>query len=161
MSVNATFTAAWIVVASTVTLPPPIIGTPEITDGDTILIADTRIRLWGIDAPETDQLCWDFKDRAYHCGLLASDVLYDEIGGREVVCNPVDTDKYGRTVAICFVDGRDLGDIMVRRGWAIDRPYFSNGKYRDAESEAHREKRGMWAGRFQAPWDWRMEHPQP
>jgi endonuclease YncB( thermonuclease family) len=32
-------------------------GQASIVDGDTLEIHGTRIRLWGIDAPESSQLC--------------------------------------------------------------------------------------------------------
>ncbi len=50
----------------------PIAGRPSITDGDTLVIRDTRIRLHGIDAPESAQTCKDKAGKDYHCGQAAA-----------------------------------------------------------------------------------------
>ena len=131
-------------------------GRPYIIDGDTIAIGETHIRLFGIDAPETDQFCTDADGKPYRCGLLATAVLEEEIAGRAVDCTPMGTDRYGRTVAICDVAGRDLGDVMVRRGYAIDyERYDPEGRYAEAQIEAKEARRGMWAGAFMEPEAWR------
>jgi endonuclease YncB( thermonuclease family) len=137
---------------------PPIVGTTFVIDGDTIDVAGVRIRIYGIDAPESDQLCRDDKDRPYRCGSLATDALIEETGTAQVTCQRQDTDKYGRTVAICFAYGRNLGEDMVMRGYAVDYTFFSHGKYRDAQESARRDRRGLWAGTFDMPWDWRRSH---
>jgi endonuclease YncB( thermonuclease family) len=94
---------------------------------------------------------------AAHCGLLALDVLEEEIGNKPVTCFPIETDHYGRTVATCEVAGRDLGDAMVRRGFAIAYLRYSS-KYQEAEIEARKAKRGIWQGAFTEPERWRREH---
>jgi endonuclease YncB( thermonuclease family) len=71
-----------------------------------------------------------------------------------VTCWPLDTDIFGRTVATCQVNGRDLGNIMVRRGQAIAYVRYSS-KYLAAEAEARQAKRGLWAGSFEEPEDFR------
>lgn len=45
----------------------PIIGQASIVDGDTIEIHGQQIRLAGIDAPESDQLCRDADSALYRC----------------------------------------------------------------------------------------------
>lgn len=48
----------------------------------------------------------------------------------------MDTDRYGRTVAQCWLpDGRDLACEMVKAGWAVDMPRYSKGAYRRCEGE--------------------------
>jgi endonuclease YncB( thermonuclease family) len=44
---------------------------------------------------------------------------------------------------------------MVRLGWAMDYRHYSHGLYAAEEAEARREKRGLWAGEFMPPWQWR------
>ena len=62
-------------------------------------------------------------DDGWPAGQEASAYLYDLIRGRKVTCEPKTTDRYGRTVAICRADGRDLGADMVSAGmaWAFVR----------------------------------------
>jgi len=129
-------------------------GQALVIDGDTIVIGEVHVRLFGIDAPETDQTCIDESGDDYRCGLLATALLEEEIAGRPVTCFPTGVDHYGRTIATCEVAGRDLGDWMVRRGFAIAYLRYST-KYADAEIEARRAKRGIWAGNFENPEDWR------
>ena len=87
-----------------------------ITDGDTLKLNGTIYRLWGIDAPETKQDCPD----GWPAGRMATTKLLALIQGKTVVCEKKDTDRYGRTVAICRASGEDLGAIMVRSmAWAF------------------------------------------
>jgi endonuclease YncB( thermonuclease family) len=129
-------------------------GHARVIDGDTIVIGEVHVRLFGIDAPESDQTCNDAHGAVYRCGLLATSVLEEEIGNQVVTCFPVDTDKYGRTIATCSVNGRDLGDDMVRRGQAVAYLRYSR-KYEDAELEARLAKRGIFSGSFMEPEAWR------
>ena len=62
------------------------------------------------------------------------------------------------TVATCTINDRDLGDAMVRRGYAVDFQRYSHGKYQDAEREAKEAQRGIWAGYFLRPDLWRREY---
>ena len=79
----------------------PIIGRASVTDGDTVVIHGTRIRLCGIDAPESAQLCQDAAGKNYRCGQQAALALVNRIGEAPISCEPRDTDRYGRTVAVC------------------------------------------------------------
>ena len=133
-----------------------IVGEAEIVDGDTITVNHVRIRLFGIDAPESDQSCFDDNGKQYSCGQLASVALNELIADNPVSCTPVDRDRYGRTVAICkSADGNDLSDDMVRLGFAVDYRHYSHGRYEVAEQEARAAHRGIWAGRFVDPGSWR------
>jgi len=135
-------------------------GRARVVDGDSLDLAGERIRLYGIDAPEYRQSCNDLAGRAYACGRAASRALAALIAGRQVSCTAVDHDRYGRDVAICMVDGRDLGEVMVRSGNAVDYAQHSRGRYAAAEREARDAKRGIWAGSFEDPAVWRRRNPR-
>lgn len=97
-----------------------------VTDGDTIRDGNLRVRLWGIDAPELDT----------RRGPASRAHLRQLIDGKTVACDPRDTDRYGRTVAVCYLpDGRDLACEMVRAGMARDWAKYSGGAYRRCEGE--------------------------
>jgi hypothetical protein len=71
-------------------------GRASVIDGDTLEIHGTRIRLWGIDAPESDQLCRSEESERYRCGQKAANDLDAFIDRRPVGCVEVDRDQYGR-----------------------------------------------------------------
>lgn len=116
-----------------------IVGVATVTDGDTIEIHGTAIRLSGFDAPERGRMCGS--TNVYQRASLA---LSDAIGSRTVHCAPDGTETHGRTVATCTVDGVDLGEQMVSQGWARDWPRFSHGVYADEEASARSGQRGIW-----------------
>lgn len=143
--------------------PPAIIGRATVVDGDTIEIRGQRIRLWGIDAPESRQTC-ERAGETYRCGQVAALELAEMIDDRPLSCHPVGRpDRYGRTVARCSQvvsnsHGTTVVDInawMVRRGYAVEFPRYSDGRYAESQAEAREEREGMWAGEFQMPWEWR------
>jgi endonuclease YncB( thermonuclease family) len=132
-----------------------LVGQASIIDGDTLEIHGMRIRLWGIDAPESDQLCQDRGSERYRCGQKAANDLDAVIARRPVNCVEVDQDRYKPAVAVCAVAGIDLADWMVRSGLALDWPKYSQGNYAAAQDEARRAQWGMWGGRFVVPWRYR------
>lgn len=132
----------------------PIAGRASVTDGDTVVIRSTRIRLYGIDAPESAQLCEDAGGKEYRCGQAAALALSDRIGEANVSCEPRDTDRYGRTVAVCRKGTEDLNAWMVSQGHALAFRRYSTD-YVATEGQARAAKRGIWAGTFEDPSDWR------
>lgn len=130
-------------------------GQASIIDGDTLEIHGTRIRLWGIDAPESSQLCRGDDSLPYRCGAKAANELDGFIAGKPVSCEAVSRDVYGRTVATCSVNGADLGEWLVSNGLAFDWPRYSKGKYDTAQREADQAGRGVWAGSYVVPWLYR------
>lgn len=144
-------------------IPPPqqtggvIAGFPRVVDGDSLEVAGHRIRLFGIDAPEGRQDCRDAQGHTYACGRDARSALAAAIGGQSVSCKPVG-ESYDRNVSLCTVNGRDLSEAMVRSGHALELRRFSNGRYADAEREARNARRGLWAGDFERPSQWRQDH---
>jgi endonuclease YncB( thermonuclease family) len=133
-------------------LADDLIGKASVVDGDTLELHGTRIRLSGIDAPESSQLCRADDSLQYRCGAKSAKELDAFIAKRTINCSPVNLDQYGRTVARCSVDGPDLGDWLVRNGLALDWPQYSKGKYDGAQREADHAGRGMWEGSYVEPW---------
>jgi endonuclease YncB( thermonuclease family) len=131
-----------------------ISGAARIVDGDTLAIGETKIRLEGIDAPETDQVCLDAKAVTWSCGVVARDRLVEHVAGRPLGCKPSGTDRYGRTLAVCSVAGEDLNAWMVREGYALAFVRYSTA-YVAEETKARKALAGLWSGAFIAPWDWR------
>jgi endonuclease YncB( thermonuclease family) len=132
-----------------------IIGQASVVDGDTLEIHGQRIRLSGIDAPESDQLCRGDDSLQYRCGAKAANALDEHIAGRPVSCEGIDRDQYRRTVAMCSIDGEDVAGWLVSNGFAFDWLRYSKGRYTAAQKEAEQAGRGVWAGSYVVPWAYR------
>lgn len=133
--------------------PTTIYGMAQVSDGDSISIGPTRIRLFGIDAPESEQMC----KRAgsdWACGQAASDNLKRLVDGRDLRCDPTGTDQYGRVLARCYLGARDINREQVSAGMAVAYRRYSLD-YVPAEIVARAAKRGLWTGTFQMPSDFR------
>jgi endonuclease YncB( thermonuclease family) len=131
-----------------------ISGTPRIVDGDTVEIGQTKIRLLGIDAPETDQICLNASGEKWACGIAARDELIRHSNGQIWECTTTGRDQYNRSLASCFIEGEDVSEWMVRSGWALSFVRYSHA-YDADEVVARQARAGLWAGSFIAPWDWR------
>lgn len=137
-------------------------GRASVIDGDTIEIQGQRIRLHGIDAPESRQSCKDASGDSYRCGKRAAFFLDDLLKGRTTSCDKRAVDRYRRIIGACTVidvDGEvfDVNGTMVRAGHALAYRRYSKD-YVSYEGMARSEKRGIWAGQFEAPWDWRRRN---
>jgi endonuclease YncB( thermonuclease family) len=136
--------------------PPPVSGTARASDGDSFRLGDDRVRLLGLDAPELSQLCAAPDGGQWSCGRVARDRMAALLATGPVACRPEDKDRYNRLLARCTVAGNDLGALMVAEGLAV-----SSGDYWQQEQAARAGKRGIWAGGFDRPADWRDDHPRP
>lgn len=127
----------------------------SVADGDTITILANgkplKIRLYGIDAPE--------KSQAF--GQKAQDFTASMVAGRQISVEPRDTDRYGRTVALVFVDSINLNEQIVKQGygWAYSQ-YCKASFCKDwlkLEENARDAKKGLWAESNPIPpWDFRQ-----
>lgn len=134
-----------------------VTGVPKIRDGDQMTIGATRIRLAGMDSPGLDQLCLNAAGERWTCGVAAHEALVEHVGDKSWTCHVLRTDRFGRSVAKCEVDGEDISQWMVKSGWALSYVRFSHAY--DADEKAARDaKAGLWAGAFFAPWDWRVRN---
>ncbi|QCK86768.1 thermonuclease family protein [Phreatobacter aquaticus] len=136
-------------VLNRVPVRPHITGHARIIDGDSLMVGGTEVRLHGVDAPELFQRCTR-DNREVQCGREAARHLTALIAGQVVTCERRDIDRFGRTVAVCRVDGVDLGRAMVANGQAV-----SYGSYLIDEAGARLERKGLWAGTFIRPREWR------
>jgi endonuclease YncB( thermonuclease family) len=152
-----------------------VVGIARVVDGDTIFINEVRIRLEGIDAPESTQACGKFNadttpslpfgtpsmlgkpERSatqWACGTAATRHLARMIGHAEVRCDDLGPDKYGRTLGRCFVGQLNLNAAMVRDGYAWAYVKYSKD-YVALEAEARVARVGVWQGDAMPAWDYR------
>ncbi len=71
-----------------------------------------------------------------------------------MTCEDLGRDRYNRIIGRCTVAGEDMGAWMVWQGWALAYRRFSLD-YVDEEADAQTARRGIWAGQFVKPWEWR------
>ena len=128
-------------------------GQAEAVDGDTLRFGPTRVRLVGLDAPELDQTCIDANGDEWTCGTKAKVFVAALVRGGATTCVASGRDRYGRVLAKCTVSNLDVGDAIVAAGWAV-----ADFDYAVTEAAARIARRGIWAGRFERPADWRRDH---
>lgn len=144
------------VLASWLDTPLPAVGgSGRASDGDSFHLGDDRVRLLGLDAPELAQDCAGADGARWACGRVARDRMASLLASGPIDCRPEDRDRYDRLLARCAVDGMDLGATLVAEGLAV-----SAGDYWDEQSAARSARRGIWAGGFDMPADWRIDHPR-
>ena len=135
--------------------------TARIVDGDTVVLSGVRVRLHGIDAPETRQSCRDARDRRYRCGREATAALIRLAGGGIRCRMQRGSDRYGRKIGTCYAaDGRNINAEMVRLGHALAYRKYSTA-YVAQEREARARRRGLHRGAFVDPWAWRRGQRLP
>ena len=130
----------------------------SITDGDTITVLNSKaqknVKIWlyGIDTPE--------KGQAF--GKKAKQFTSKMVFGKVVEIHRMDTDRYGRTVALVSVDKQLLNKELVKAGlaWVYDR-YCSEPiceSWRNFQLRARMDKRGLWADPDRIPpWEYRRK----
>lgn len=129
-------------------------GVATVVDGDTLDVAGQRVRLEGIDAPETAQTCRRRAGETWACGRSAADALAGLVERRRVTCEAKGVDRYDRMLGVCRVDGRELNAEMVRRGLAWAFVKYS-ASYVTVEAEARASGAGVWQGEAEPPWIFR------
>jgi endonuclease YncB( thermonuclease family) len=146
-----------------VTRPPPSSGAMLFAaDGDSLVIrvagSSRGVRLIGIDAPERGQRCRDARGAAWDCGRAATAALRALVPqDAPLTCHSSGTDRFDRALSVCLTaDGRDVAAQLVAGGWAI----ATTETYLVEEAEARAARRGLWAGDFETPAEWRAAHPR-
>ena len=129
-------------------------GHADAIDGDTLVVGGIRVRLEGIDAPESEQTCTDARGASWACGKEATRVMARLVANQLVRCEERGLDKYKRLLGVCRTATTDLNAEMVRRGlaWAFVR--YSRS-YVAEEAVARAAKVGIWSGGAQPAWEYR------
>ncbi len=128
----------------------------DVRAGYLIRIQGSYVKLYGIDAPDPRQQCEDKRGQLYDCGHTAKLKLEKLVLGRHVVCRVTGGDNRGNYVAACKMGDYDIGAGMVAAGWAVADRRLST-VYVPYENAARAEKKGLWVGRFEAPWQARAK----
>jgi endonuclease YncB( thermonuclease family) len=139
----------------------------QVTDGDTIVVRtteaeDIKVRLYGIDAPESGQ----------EGGEDAAKAL-KPLRDRQVTIREMDIENSG-IAALVESEGESINLEQVKRGQAWYYAQYCQeqpicGELEKAEKEARAAQRGLWAkgwfwenkGEPVAPWEWRKNKREP
>ena len=145
-----------------------ITGMAKVTDGDSIKINNNKIRLVGIDAPELKQKCINGVSE-YMCGKISKEWLNMIVEDFQITCFYSEKDRYKRILGVCYIGNIDsaafkkkiksleLNSMMVKSGNAVAYRKYSDAYINDEEF-AKINKRGIWIGKFEMPWDWRKKN---
>lgn len=136
-------------------LPTLAFAQVRVVDGDTLVIKGERVRLYGIDCPEAPSSRWQGQP-GWIEALTALQALTQVA---EPQCQGIDTDRYGRTVAECTVEGVSINALLVSGGWCMVYPRYCDrdecAEWKAMEAQAKKEKKGIWASEPTPPWKWR------
>lgn len=136
-----------------------ISGQAQITDGDSIKIDGKRIRLLGIDAPESAQKCFNQKNQEYFCGQVSTAFLKQLIKTQKVTCNSPEKDIYNRYLAECFLGEININHEMIKNGMAIIYNLkTASAQLKEMENAAKNQKLGLWQGAFEEPKSFRKRN---
>ncbi len=137
-----------------------LVGFVQAESGDELTIAEraglrgSKIKLWGIDAPEMAQICRTKRGIEYNCGEFSKNALTTFTKDKQVLCTVLFTTVQRVQVARCQMANVDVAGAMIAAGWAFAAPHVTSN-YDRIQSKAQARKLGMWAGRVEPPWNFR------
>lgn len=132
-------------------------GRGRAIDGDTVSL---DFRLSGVDSLERRQGC-QVGSSCVPCGKVAQRVAAKLLERGNARIELTGSQSHGRPVAIVTVAGADLGESLIRHGFAVPVPKYLKAdpgrarRYSLAYAEARQHRRGMHATRFIMPEEWR------
>jgi endonuclease YncB( thermonuclease family) len=137
-----------------------ISGKAFVLDGDSLKVAKKDIRLFGIDAPEYSQKCFDKKNKEYACGQASKEFLIQLVGGKKIECFYAIKDKYQRYLSKCFVNNISINEELIKNGMAIIYNFTESDEKMDKlENQAKTNEIGIWQGTFELPKNYRKKNP--
>ena len=133
---------------------PRISGSITVIQANVFYVGGRYVRLYGVDAPDTDQLCSDINGSSYNCGEVAASWVRNWVDKNTVDCYLLKIDPNGQDLATCIWGKYDIGAALVGAGWAIANMRETN-IYKPYEVQAKNNSSGLWQGSFYLPEDWR------
>lgn len=166
---QAGFGAFFLAVLTALLVLPSLVLADEfmvirVTDGDTIKVkgpsGEMIVRLVGIDAPEVSH---KKREPGQPFSQQATKHLAGLVLNKPVRIEEYGKDRYGRTLAVVYLNAKNVNLEMVKAGLAevyggTHAPGFDPAPYLEAEREAAKEsKKGMWVqgDKYMSPREWR------
>lgn len=140
-------------------LPAAAVASVTVLDGDTLKLNGQSVRLHGIDAPESGQLCKTKSGGNWACGKAATEHLQKLVRGKRVQCTHREYDQYGRSIGVCHANGVELNAAMVEAGLAWSFRRFSSD-YNRLERQIKKTGKGIWQAKNTPAWDFRAQQWQ-
>ena len=132
----------------------------KVSDGDTLSVQKVKngkfvgevmkIRMFGIDAPEKTQ---DY-------GIESKQALEKLVSGKTLEIEEKNRDRYGRTVAVVYVNGQNVNEEMVKNGnaWWYQEYDKKDTKMQAYQENAKKNKLGLFGKKgYVEPWNYRKE----
>ncbi|MCM1323146.1 MAG: thermonuclease family protein [Acetobacter sp.] len=133
---------------------PKITGSATVVHAHIFYIGGRYIRLYGVDAPDTDQVCSNAMGHSYNCGEEAASWVRGWIDQNPIDCYILKVDPNGQNLATCIWGEYDIGAALVGAGWGLANTRETT-IYQPYEVKAQSESSGLWQGSFYTPEDWR------
>src|SRR5260370_1492287 len=113
-----------------------------------------------MDAQGADEVWLDEKGTIWRCGIEARDRLAKLIDSRTVRCDDKGPDPAypARRIGVCWIDGQNLNQLLVRDGWAVNFEPYAKGRFKADESDAANNRPGPWKACSLAPHDFPTFH---
>jgi endonuclease YncB( thermonuclease family) len=122
----------------------------RVVDGDTLRLGERTVRLAGLRSPERGQTCSTAGGAGFDCGAAAAEALSRLLHGRDLSCQIVGRDHFGRALAECRAGELDANRSLVDAGWALaEAPSLEM-----TEAAARNAERGLWSHPPGAPPSW-------
>ncbi len=118
-------------------------GMPNVINGYTLEINNTKMYLWGVNSPAKDEYCLSTKGKRFTCGAAADRTLRVLLQSKPVECKEMGKAVDGTPLVQCFIEKFDVADQLVLNGWAVVKADESN-RYSYSEKTARLTKSGMW-----------------
>ena len=136
-------------------------GKASVIDGDSLKVDGKEVRLFGIDAPEYAQTCFDSNNSEYSCGKISRFFLIKLVSKKNVECLYAQKDKYDRFLSKCTIEGISINEALIKNGMAVIYDFTeADDKMIELEKSAKEQKLGIWKGAFQLPKEYRKAHPR-
>ncbi len=133
---------------------PKISGNATFLSANVLYINGRYVRLFGVDAPDIDQICSDRFEATYNCGEEAVSWIRNWIDDNYIDCYLLKISPNEQDLATCVWGDYDIGAALVASGWGIANRDESD-IYQPYQVKAQSEQSGLWQGTFYLPEDWR------